>query len=131
VKYATAAAFRSALEDRINRQTGGNNESSVRLRKMIVFDRFLARLLVVAPEQWIVKGGFALNIRIGDRARVTRDLDLAHQGSDEAVFEDLLAATECDPGDHFRFQVVRTDDLDDENIGNAVRFRIQAELAGR
>ena len=35
------------------------------------------RLERSAPGQWVLKGGMALEVRFGDRARATKDLDLA------------------------------------------------------
>ena len=40
------------------------------------FERLLVRLELGAPGRWVVKGGMALEMRLGDRARSTRDLDL-------------------------------------------------------
>ena len=54
--------------------------SLARLRKEVAFDRLLARLLVVAPGRWVLKGGLALDFRFGERARTTRDIDLAIAG---------------------------------------------------
>ncbi|MBA2520127.1 MAG: hypothetical protein H0V24_10700 [Chloroflexia bacterium] len=48
-----------------------------RLRKMVVRDRLLARLLHAAPDRWIVKGGVALDLRLGVLAKSTKDLDVA------------------------------------------------------
>ena len=48
-----------------------------RLRKMVAFDRSLARLAKKEPEAWIVKGGFALQTRLGERARTTKDIDVS------------------------------------------------------
>ncbi len=47
-----------------------------RLRKMVVRDRLLARLLHAAPDRWIVKGGVALDLRLGVLAKSTKDLDV-------------------------------------------------------
>jgi hypothetical protein len=44
---------------------------------MVAFDRFLARLATKEPEAWIVKGGFALQLRLGERARTTKDIDVS------------------------------------------------------
>jgi hypothetical protein len=61
VKYASASAFRTALETRLkNEQSEGVGFS--RLRKRVVFERLLARLQAVAPEGWFLKGGFALDM---------------------------------------------------------------------
>ena len=98
---------------------------------MVVFDRLLSRLLVVAPDRWIVKGGFALDLRLGHRARVTQDLDLARQDTEEAATADFAAATEVDLGDFFVFAIERTSVLDAVGEGVAVRYRVQANLDGR
>ena len=53
MKYASAAAFRRALETRLlvlSREGGG---PLVRLRKSVAFDRLLARLFAVAPDPGI------------------------------------------------------------------------------
>ena len=49
--------------------------SLTRLRKEVVFDRLLARLLRVAPHRWLLKGALALDFRLEERARTTMDLD--------------------------------------------------------
>ena len=44
MKYESSAAFRRALEDRLRAQSITSGMPLVRLRKMVAFDRFLARL---------------------------------------------------------------------------------------
>ena len=59
MKYATAEAFRRSLETRIlNQGRDGGNVQIVRLRKMVTFDRFLARLLHASPNAWVIKGAW-------------------------------------------------------------------------
>jgi len=130
MKYANGRDLRSALETRINTMAGRDNLSHVRLRKRVVFEQLLARLFTVAPDRWIVKGGVALDLRLGDQARTTKDLDLARQDSDEATMEDLLAATETDIDDYFIFKITRdaTSPTDDDQ---AFRYHVQSELDGR
>ena len=43
VIYQTGTAFRRALEDRLLAQSSQTAVSLVRLRKLVAFDRFLAR----------------------------------------------------------------------------------------
>lgn len=130
MRYASASAFRAALEATIN-QAAREAGSIQRRRKMAVVERLLARLSVVAPERWIVKGGVALDLRLGGRARATRDLDLARRDADAAAMEDLLAAAKLDLGDFFVFAVERTAALERDREQVAVRYRVRAELAGR
>ncbi len=48
--YRTAEAFRRALEDHLSQQSQAAIISVMRLRKLVVFDRLLARLVVVDPN---------------------------------------------------------------------------------
>jgi hypothetical protein len=131
VKYATATAFRQALEQRIQREYQEQGLSHVRLRKLIVFDRFLARLMAVAPEGWVLKGGVALNLRWERHARSTKDLDLGRQGTKEEGADHLIAAASLDLGDFFTFSGERTRKVETMQAGAAARYRMIAELAGR
>lgn len=54
-------------------------------------DRILARLLVVAPDRWVMKGGLALDFRLREKARATNDLDLGRQDNQMAATDDFLA----------------------------------------
>lgn len=51
MRYATANAFRTALETRLPARARESGVSVVRLRKTVVFDRLIARLLIVAPRR--------------------------------------------------------------------------------
>jgi hypothetical protein len=131
MRYATAGAFRTALERRLLTITQQAGTPLVRLRKLVVFDRLMARLLVVAPDRWILKGALALDFRLGDTFRTTKDLDLGRQDSEAAATADFLAAQAVDLGDYFSFAIVKAGRLDSELEGAAVRYRAKAELAGR
>jgi hypothetical protein len=72
VKYGDAGGFRQALEERLKTGARGAGARLARDRKRVVFDRLLARLVVVAPSQWLLKGGFALELRLAERARSTK-----------------------------------------------------------
>jgi hypothetical protein len=76
MKYQSGGAFRRALEDRLRAQGLASGVALVRLRKMVAFDRFLARLMLSQPDAWVLKGGLALQLRLGERARTTKDVDV-------------------------------------------------------
>lgn len=130
MKYGTAPAFRHALEDRLKVWAGGDGARIARYRKRVVFDRFLARLVEVAAGDWVLKGGFALDLRLDDRARSTKDIDLAWRADENELLDVLIDAAIHDVGDFFTFTVERTDDPP-ERFGGAHRFRVLASLAGR
>jgi len=131
MRYATAAAFRSALEAQVCLRLGHGSSSIVRVRKAIVFERLLARLLAVAPERWMLKGALALDCRLGIHARATMDMDLGRYDDTDAPTGDLLAAQGRDLGDYVVFGVERTDRLTALHEATAVCYHVHAELAGR
>ncbi len=79
----------------------------------------------------MLKGGLALDYRLGTRARTTMDIDLAGSGGEDAATADLVATQELDLGDHFSFAIERTAKLDQLVEGSAVRYHVRADLAGR
>ncbi|MGI8610393.1 MAG: nucleotidyl transferase AbiEii/AbiGii toxin family protein [Candidatus Dormibacteria bacterium] len=131
MKYATAAAFRAALERRLQNRSKQTGMSLVRLRKAVVFDRLLARLVAVAPGRWVLKGALALDYRLGMRTRTTKDVDVGRSDDEEAATADLLSAQAADLGDFFVFVVQRTDRLNQLREGAAVRYHVDCQLAGR
>lgn len=131
MKYTNPVSFRQALDQHINRVHNEHGLSHTRLRKLIVFDRFLARLLAASPEGWVLKGGVALNLRWQHHARTTKDLDLARQDDEESATEHLLNAAIIDLGDFFTFTLERTAKLDAMREGAAVRYHVTTALAGR
>jgi hypothetical protein len=69
MRYSDGIAFRQALEQRLKTRAGGHEARLVRDRKRVAFDRLLARLAATAPDRWLLKGGFALDLRLAERAR--------------------------------------------------------------
>lgn len=82
MKYATANAFRTALEQRLLTTSLESGIKLAQLRKLVVFERFLARLIAVAPDRWVLKGAVALYYRVGS-ADLRRDY--SRPGTDVAT----------------------------------------------
>jgi predicted nucleotidyltransferase component of viral defense system len=78
----------------------------------------------------VLKGAFALELRLGLRTRTTKDIDLGRADDEEAATEHLNAATGVDLGDFFDFEVRRTPALDAAAGIQAVRYTVRADLAG-
>jgi hypothetical protein len=133
VKYKTATAFRRALEDRLRQQSLESGHALTRLRKMVVFERFLARLAKENPEAWIVKGGFALQLRLGERARTTKDIDVSAVNSwtRKQTIAHLRAALSLDLADWFEFEVSEPTEAATGAPGRGFRFAIRCLLDGR
>jgi len=129
--YQSGQAFRQALEVRLRSQSLQTDVPLSRLRKLISFERFLARLALYQPGQWLLKGGLALEWRLGSIARTTKDIDVlslqpladAHQAIVNAVSQDL--------DDYFRFVVQRSTDSAGPREGLGLRLQMQAWLDGR
>jgi hypothetical protein len=128
--YQTGADFRRAVEERLRTTSLNSGTSLARLRKVVAFDRFLARLIRHQPDQWVLKGGFAIDLRLVNKARTTKDIDvLALMGSVD-ILSSLRSAGALDLGDWFRFEVQPGEVRDPNEIGN-LRFHIRSLLDGR
>src|SRR5438067_12771248 len=101
--YATPAAFKAALEQRL-RDSSRSGVELARRRQLLVFDRFLARVDRVLGNAAMLKGGLALELRI-EGARTTRDVDLRLVGSPERALEKLQEAGRLDLEDFMRFEI--------------------------
>jgi len=136
-KYATATAFRRALEDRLKMIAVSEKLPIERLRREVAFDRLLARMFSLDNPPWVLKGGYALELRMKE-ARVTKDIDMAwHEtlGKDkplnEAMFAVLEKAAEVDLADFFVFVIGGImKDLDAAPYGGA-RFPVEARMDNR
>jgi predicted nucleotidyltransferase component of viral defense system len=136
MSYGTPEALRMAIEDRLNRQSLATGTGIDRLRRRVIFERVVARLSHAEPSKWVLKGGMALEVRLHDKARLTKDIDLglrdAVAGRTE-LHERLVEALSVDPfGDRFVLAAGIVTDLRPDSGGHLTwRSRIAALLAGR
>ncbi|MEK7857724.1 MAG: nucleotidyl transferase AbiEii/AbiGii toxin family protein [Elusimicrobiota bacterium] len=138
-KYATAKAFRRALEDRLKSVAEKERLELQRLRRELAFDRLLARLFAKAPAPWVLKGGYAMELRM-KAARATRDIDLTMREAPEqtpgetannAVLAALRESASRDLDDFFVFELGEAMmDLDGAPYGGA-RFPVIARMDNR
>ena len=137
--YATAGAFRSALEERLKSISQTEQMDLNRLRRQVTFDRFLARLFQVEPAPWALKGGYALELRF-KTARSTIDIDLTvrpvggatgQAGVSRVVREMLQNAASVSLDDWFEFRIGSpVMDLEGAPYGGA-RYPVEARMDGR
>jgi hypothetical protein len=102
------------------------------LRRHFVFQRILVRLS--ADDNWVLKGGFALEVRLGLDARATKDLDLAMlEDLDGIEAQDrLLDALDADAGDGLTFQVSPPRAIASDDAGNpGWKFTVTSVLGGK
>ena len=131
MKYATPAGFRAALETRLNAAARAGGRPVGHARKLVAFTRLLARLERAAPDRWVLKGGFALELRVPGQARTTRDVDIDWDTSLDDAATALVEAAALELGDHFAFDILRVGDADIGGAGGGVRFHADAYVAGR
>lgn len=129
--YATAGAFRQALEERLRRLSLESNASLSRLRKLVAFDRLLARMVTANPDLWVLKGGYALEIRLGARARTTKDVDAALRAPAEDASNYLAEAVSGLVQDWFEFEIGQPNQLATGAPQGGLRFPVRCLLDGR
>ena len=136
--YSTAGAFRKALEERLKRTSQTDQIDLNRLRRHVSFDRLLARLFRTGTPPWVLKGGYALELRF-KAARSTVDIDLTVQripaGAGDSVTgivrEMLQRAADVSLGDWFEYKIGPPIlDLDAAPYGGA-RYPIEARMDAR
>ncbi|MGA2222485.1 MAG: nucleotidyl transferase AbiEii/AbiGii toxin family protein [Verrucomicrobiia bacterium] len=138
--YVSAAAFRTALEVRLNKLAMEEGVDLQRVRRQVAFDRLLCWLFALPDAPWVLKGGYAMELRV-KTARTTRDIDLAlkqllslsasWEANAGTVLGMLREAAGTGSRDHFTFLIGEAvQDLDAAPYGGA-RFPVEARLAGR
>jgi len=142
-QYKTAGAFRVALETRLQTRAREERTDLQRLRRQVAFDRLLARLFSKGPKAnypWVLKGGYAMELRIRS-ARTTKAIDLTlHDGTrlsknpkerEEEVRAMLQEAAAANLHDYFEFLVGEGR----EELGGAPeggsRYPVEARMDGR
>lgn len=131
--YDSPESFKQAIEQRL-RTAAGSGADLARHRQLLVFDRFLARVVAVLGDAAMLKGGLVLELRLA-RARTTKDVDLRIVGAAEGILARLQDAGRRDLGDFMTFEVLPDDEHPEiRNEGmqyEGLRFRTEWRLAGK
>lgn len=137
--FPSPAAFKASLEARIKTVAAERRLPINTLRLKLVIERLLARLFAKPNPPWLLKGGYAMELRYRPRARTTRDIDLTCAAVGDMqlqprlrdVREQLQAAAELDLGDYLAFRIEESQtELAGAPLGGA-RFPCEAFLAGK
>lgn len=143
-RYQTAKAFRAALEERLKQTARTERLDLMRLRRQVAFDRLIARLFAMSDVPWLLKGGYTFELRLGGKARATKDLDLSvpdprplttgtndTSDTNAVILDRLREAVAVNLGDGFEFRIgVPMADLDAAPYGGA-RYPIEVRLDNR
>jgi len=134
MRYTTPTGFKMALETRLQAEALATGRPLQRLRQLVVFERFLARLFQGFGPSAVLKGGMVLELRLS-RARTTRDLDLRLTGHPERLLQRLQEVGRVDLEDFFSFEVVPDAHHPAMAIQGqpyeAQRYRVEGHLAGK
>lgn len=131
--YPSPESFKQALEQRL-RTSAKTGAEFARKRQLLVFDRFLARVVAVLGDTTMLKGGLVLELRL-DRARTTKDVDLRMVGSPDDILAKLQEAARRDLADFMTFEVGPDEEHPEiQNEGmqyDGLRFHAECKLAGK
>jgi hypothetical protein len=131
--YSSPEAFKQALEQRL-RTSAKTGAEFARKRQLLVFDRFLARVVAVLGDTTMLKGGLVLELRL-ERARTTKDVDLQMVGSPDDILAKLQEAARRDLADFMTFEVGPDEqhpEIQNEGMQyDGLRFRAECKLAGK
>ncbi|WP_110208011.1 nucleotidyl transferase AbiEii/AbiGii toxin family protein [Nocardioides daejeonensis] len=125
-------ALRDSINHRLANVAAERHVAPDRIHRHFAFQRILVRLS--ATEGWVLKGGFALEVRLGLQARATKDLDLAVLDDlDGAEVQDrLLDALDVDADDGLTFQVSAPKAISPDEAGNpGWKFTVTSFLGGK
>ena len=133
IHYATAAAFKQAVETRL-RSSSSSGTDFARRRQLLVFDRFLARITRELGDSVMLKGGLVVELRV-ERARTTKDIDLRLVGPPTELLERLQRAARIELGDFMVFTVAphaeHPEITNEGMVYEGQRYRVDCALAGK
>src|SRR5579862_7262213 len=126
---SSPAGFRAQLLARLRNQARDSGVSAQRLQQRVAFERFLARLGPAGG--WVLKGGFALELRYGWGSRPTKDIDLRVDSAlDVALAALRTSIAEPAGADHFSFELAEAGQELQGAPGATLRLQVHARLAG-
>ena len=138
-RFGSAAAFKASLEAHLRRLAGGRNTPLSTLQLKFVIERLLARLFHAPDPPWLLKGGFAMDLRFRPQARTTKDVDLSIALASESLpvdfsggFRDRIqGAVDVDLGDYLTYRIgAPRQELTNAPRGGA-RYPCEAVLVGK
>jgi hypothetical protein len=137
--FGSAAAFKASLEAHLRKHAEERKIPLSTLQLKFVIERLLARLFRQPEPPWLLKGGFALDLRFRPRARTTKDVDLSVALVALGAGADLLAtlrdrlqeAVAIDLGDYLTYRIGEPKhELTNAPKGGA-RYPCEAVLLGK
>ena len=129
--YLTQGNSLRRLLGRMNREANAAGVPPRRIHLVVAIDRLLARLLVSAPrDSWVVKGGFANQIRRPAEARFTEDIDLRIASKIDAAPSLIAEAFGTDLADLLSYELASPPAPLEGPPGGGLRFAAVARIVG-
>jgi hypothetical protein len=138
-KLGSPAAFKASLDAHLRKRAEERKVPLSTLQLKFVIERLLARLFRDARPPWLLKGGFAMDLRFRPRARTTKDVDLSVSlvpveegvGLTAALRDRLQVAVDLDLGDYLTYRIGEPrQELTNAPKGGA-RYPCEAVLVGK
>ena len=138
-QFRSAAAFKASLEANLKKLASGRKAPLGAIQLRLVIERLLARLFRDPEPPWLLKGGFAMDLRFRPRARTTKDVNLsvsqtsADLASDlsGALLDRIQEAADGDLGDYLTYRIgAPRQELTNAPLGGA-RYPCEAVLVGK
>jgi hypothetical protein len=139
-RFDDAGAFRQSLDERLRQAAKARSVTVNSLRLKLLMERLLARLFAESESPWLLKGGYAMELRFRPRGRATKDIDLSFAASGStrssptqiaAVRQVLRVSATRDLGDFLVYRVGEAGRLIEAAPLGGARFPIVVMLAGR
>lgn len=137
-QFKTAAAFKASLEANLRKKATERGIPFSTLQLKFVIERLLARLFQESDPDWLLKGGFAMDMRFRPYARTTKDVDLSvnlRVGdatlSLSGIRDRLQAKLDTDLGDYLSFRLATAKKELTNAPGGGGRFPCEAVLLGK
>ena len=139
-QYKTPHALLMAINDHLRAISEKEQIVIDRLRRQLAFDRLLNRLFKIKKCPWVLKGGYAMELRM-QCARATKDIDLAmskhsippKDSSEQtsAIHERLVSVAAFDLNDFFIFEISQASTPLLNPPEGGVRFLVNSLLDGK
>ena len=137
-QFKTADGFKKALEARLRTRAAERGVPFHTLQLKFVMERLLARLFRTHPPPWLLKGGFAMDLRFRPHARTTKDVDLsvslaagAVGPGSAALRDELQQAVDADLGDYLTYRIGTPRKELTNAPGGGAQFPCEAVLVGK
>lgn len=138
-QFGSAAAFKASLEAHLRKRATERAIPLATLQLKFVIERLLARLFRDENPAWLLKGGFAMDLRFRPRARTTKDVDLSvavqtvgdRPPAIAAIRDRLQVAVDADLGDFLVYRIAAPKKELTNAPGGGARYPCEALLLGK